>query len=94
MSTSGDRDLTWVDCLTTLPHLPRFDRKNRGRLCPATFLLGFVEVALQVLLTTSAGPRSLILTTATTSTAAAFTQVVVDQIKCQVDDLLQISFQG
>ena len=87
-----------VDGLTALSHLPGFDGKDRSRLRPATFLLGFVEGALQVVIS-STGTWPLLLTLTATTTnptaaAAAFTQVVVDQIECQIDDLLQISFQS
>ena len=95
---SSSSDLTWVDGLTTLPNLPGFDGKDRGGLCPAALFLGFVEGALQVVISsTGTWPLFLTLTattTNTTATAAAFTQVVVDQVKCQVDNLLQISFQS
>ena len=74
------RLVTWVYCLATLSHLPGFDGQDRSRLSPPTFLLGFVEGVVRVVL---ALPYT-----------APLAQVVVNEVESQVNDLLQVTFQS
>ena len=85
---SSSSDLTWVDGLTTLSHLPGFDGQDWSRLGPATLLLGFVEVLRVAVI---AGARPVVPGLRGTAPLA---QVVVDEVQRQVYDLFQVSFQS